>query len=143
VKKPARDLAENLSLYGYGIGYFAARELQTQVNDMISILSQPDIRSAYGATSMWQVVEQVAVSDLGGAVNMLRYRTLATTGAVVIAWLAQHSSLLTSSTSSTVLNVSQIRGAKHSAKPTLKPNDRDLTDACEQWLAMTGTPDET
>ena len=141
VKKPARDLAENLSLYGYGIGYFAARELQTQVNDMISILSQPDIRSAYGATSMWQVVEQVAVSDLGGAVNTLRYRTLATAGAVVIAWLAQHSSLLTSTTRSTVLDVSQIRGAKHSSKPTLKPNDRDLTDACEQWLAVSGTPD--
>ena len=84
VRKPARDLAENLSLHGYGIGYFAACELQTQVNDMISILSHPDIRSAYGATSMWQVVAKVAVADLGGAVNTPRYRTLATTGAVVI-----------------------------------------------------------
>ena len=142
VKKPARDLAENLSLYGYGIGYFAAHELHTQINDIITILSHQDVRSAYGATSMWQVVEQIAVSDLGGAVNTARYRTLATTGAVVIAWLAHRSLVLTSSARSVVLDASQIRGSKHSSKPMFKPNDRDLTDACEQWLAVTGTPDD-
>jgi hypothetical protein len=142
VKKPARDLAENLSLYGYGIGYFAAHELHTQINDIITILSHQDVRSAYGATSMWQVVEQIAVSDLKGAVNTVRYRTLATTGAIVIAWLAQCSLVLTASTRSTVLDASQIRGSKHSSKPTFKPNDRDLADACEQWLAVTGTADE-
>jgi hypothetical protein len=91
---------------------------------------------------MWQVVEQIAVSDLGGAVNTARHRTLATTGAVVIAWLAQRSLVLTSSARSVVLDASQIRGSKHSSKPMFKPNDRDLTDACEQWLAVTGTPDD-
>jgi hypothetical protein len=143
VKKPARDLAVNLSLHGYGIGYFAARELQTRINEMVSILAHPDVRSAYGATSMWQVVEQVAVSELGGAVNTLRYRTMATAGAIIIAWLAQRSSLLTSNARSMALDIKQIRGSKHSPKPTSKPNDRDLTDASEQWLAVTGTPDET
>ena len=142
MKKPARDLAENLSLHGYGIGYFTARELQTQIDEMFGILSHSDVRSAYGATSMWQVVEQVAVSELGGAVNTLRYRTLATAGAIVIVWLAQRSSLITSTARSTVLDVKRIRGPEHSPNPTSKPNDRDLTDACEQWLAVTGTPDE-
>jgi hypothetical protein len=109
---------------------------------MISILSRPEVRTAYGATSMWQVVEQVAVSDLGGAVNTARYRTTATAGAIIIAWLAQHSSVLTSAAKSTVLHVKQIRSSDHSSKPTSNPNDRDLTDACEQWLAVTGTPDD-
>jgi hypothetical protein len=142
VKKPARELAQNLSLHGYGVGYFAARELQTQINEMVAILSHPDIRSVYGAATMWQVIEQVAVSDLGGAVNTVRYRTTAMTGAIIIAWLAQRSSVLASTKRSTVLDVKQISGSAHSPKPTSKPNDRDLSDACEQWLAVTGTPDE-
>lgn len=132
VKKAGRKLAENLSLHGYGVGYFAARELQTQINEMVTILSHPDIRSAYGAASMWQVIEQVAAADLGGAVNTVRYRTTAMAGAIIIAWLAQRSSVLTSNKRSTVLDTKQIRGSDHSPKPTSKPNDRDLTDACEQ-----------
>ena len=142
VKKPARELAQNLSLHGYGIGYFAARELQTQINEMVMILSHLDIRSAYGAASMWQLIEQVAASDLGGAVNTVRYRTTAMAGAIIIAWLAQRSSVLASNKRSTALDTKQIRGSDHSPKPTSKPDDRDLTDACEQWLAVTGTPDE-
>src|SRR5262249_41916518 len=60
VKKAARDLGQNLSLHGYGIGYFAATELQNQIKEIITLLSDPDIRQAYGARDMWQVIDQVA-----------------------------------------------------------------------------------
>lgn len=141
VKKPARHLAENLSLHGYGIGYFVARELQTQINEIIDILSHPDVRSFYSANSMWQLIEQVATSDLGGAGNTPRYRTMAIAGAIVIRWLAKRSSLLASAAKLRVLDVEQIRGDHRSPKPTLMPTDGDLADACEQWLAVTGIPD--
>ena len=80
VRKSARDLANNLSLHGYGMAYFMATELQKQVKDVIKLLSDPDIRQSYGARDMWQVIDQVAALELGGARNSLRYRTMAASG---------------------------------------------------------------
>jgi hypothetical protein len=137
VRKRARELAANLSRHGYGIGHFAASELQTQTNDMIAILSNPEIKSAYDAASPWQVVEQIAVSDLGGAVNTARYRTMAVAGAIIIQWLAQRARILPSIEKSPALNLKQIRDGVRSPKPITNPTDRDLTDSCEQWLAAT------
>ena len=77
VRKAARDLASNLSLHGYGMAHYAAREVQAQVNFMIKLLQDPEIRGCYGARDMWQVVDQVATYDLGGAKTSSRYRTLA------------------------------------------------------------------
>jgi len=144
VRKAARDLAGNLSLYGYGIAYFAATDLQAQIQEIIKLLSNPEIRSAYGARDMWGVVDQVASLELGGARNSFRYRTMAQSGAVVIRWLADNAGRLTGARTSSILDITEIRNAASYAdrhKPTVDPTDRDLVDACEQWLAVTGTPD--
>ena len=45
---------------------------------------------AYGARDMWQVIDQVATLELGGARNSARYRTLATCGAIITTWLAKN-----------------------------------------------------
>ena len=146
VKKAARDLGANLSLHGYGIGYFAATELQTQIREIIRLLSDPDIKTAYGARDMWQVIDQVASLELGGAKNSIRYRTMATSGAIIIRWLATHASVLVSTDQIIVLDVNQLRNLNsmraRGVKPTVLPTDRDLVDACDQWLAVTGTADK-
>jgi hypothetical protein len=145
VRKSGRDLAANLSLHGYGVAYFAATELQSQIKDAITLLSDPEIRNAYGARDMWQVIDQVATLELGGARNSVRYRTMATAGAIIIRWLADRSDLLASSSRAPLIDPDVLReGAPVrpiGTKPTTNPNDRDLVDACEQWLAVTGTPD--
>jgi hypothetical protein len=146
VKKSARDLGANLSLNGYGIGYFAATELQSQIKEIITLLSDQEIRTAYGARDMWQVIDQVASLELGGAKNSIRYRTMATSGAVIIRWLAQRASLLVSTDQIIVLDVNQLRNLNslrpRGVKSTVAPTDRDLVDACDQWLAVTGTDDK-
>jgi hypothetical protein len=145
VRKSGRDLAANLSLHGYGIAYFAATELQAQINDIIALLSDPEIKAAYGARDIWQVIEQVSIYELGGAKNTVRYRTMATAGAIIIRWLADHTDRLTGSFGDPVLDIEQIRRPTLRAsgvRATDKPTDRDLVDACEQWLAVTGTPDQ-
>ncbi len=144
VRKAARDLAGNLSLYGYGIAYFAATDLQAQIQEIIKLLSNSEIRSAYGARDMWGVVDQVASLELGGARNSFRYRTMAQSGAVIIRWLADNAGRLTGPRTSSILDITEIRDtASYSDrhKATVEPTDRDLVDACEQWLAVTGTPD--
>ena len=144
VSKAASDLAANLSVHGYGIAHFAATELQQQINESIAILGDPEVKNAYGARDMWQVVDQVATLELGGAKNGTRYRTMATAGAIVIRWLAEHSNELRTSYGQPLLNMAEIRRPSPrpaGQKPTTNPSDRDLVDAVEQWLAITGTPD--
>jgi hypothetical protein len=142
VRKAGRDLAANLSLYGYGMTYFAATDLQKQIKDVITLLSDPDIRQAYGARDPWQVIDQVAMLELGGAVNSVRYRTMATAGVIIMAWLAKRAKRLSDSSFDAILDLTAIRypvPAASGKKPTSDPTDADLVNACEQWLAVTGT----
>ena len=144
VRKAGRDLAANLSLHGYGMAYFMATELQKHVKDVINLLSDPDIRNAYGARDMWQVIDQVAALELGGSKNSVRYRTMAASGAIIIAWLSDNARRLSSSFDP-VLDIDEIRNPAprpSNSRPTAHPTDFDLVNACEQWLAVTGTQDE-
>jgi hypothetical protein len=142
VRKSGRDLAANLSLYGYGMTYFAATDLQKQLKDVIDLLSDPEIRQAYGARDPWQVIDQVAQLELGGAVNSTRYRTMATTGVIIMAWLAKRAKRLYDSSFEDILDLNVIRypvPAASGKKPSVDPTDADLVNACQQWLAVTGT----
>lgn len=142
VRKSARDLAGNLTLHGYGMAHFAGRELTQQINMTIKLLSDPEIRGAYGAKDMWQVVDQVATYDLGGAKTSSRYRTLASCGLIITAWLSRNIAKIVSPTEP-IIDMSQVRfpnfGDGHNA--TTNPNDYDLVNACELWLADTATTD--
>jgi hypothetical protein len=142
VRKAARDLASNLSLHGYGMAHFAARELQEQIKFMIGLLQDPEIRGVYGARDMWQVVDQVATYDLGGARTSSRYRTLATCGTIITAWLAESVNRINRATGP-VIDIEVVRNPPidDGHKATRKPNDYDLVNACELWLADTATSD--
>jgi hypothetical protein len=146
VRKAGRDLAANLSLHGYGVGYFAAAELQDQIRDSIKLLSDPEVLNAYGSRDMFQVIDQVATLELGGARNSVRYRTMANSGAIIIRWLADRADLLTSSATAPLLDLDEIRRGtrvrRRGVRPTVKPTDVDLVEACESWLAVTGTPED-
>ena len=145
VRKAGRDLAMNLSLHGYGIAYFVATDLQKQIKDVIKLLSDPDIKNAYGARDMWQVIDQVAALELGGARNSVRYRTAAVSGTTIFAWLAKHARELGNSSFAPILDVDEIRSPSPrppNTKATTDPTDFDLVNACDQWLAVTGTQDD-
>jgi hypothetical protein len=143
VRKAARDLAANLSLHGYGMAYYAALDLQTQIKFMIQLLGDADIRSAYGAHTMWQVVDQVATLELGGAKTSSRYRTLATCGAIITAWLANNVTRIMRATGP-IIDIDDVRSPvprSQGVKATTNPTDYDLVNACELWLADTATSD--
>jgi len=142
-RKAARDLVENLSMHGYGMSFYAAQELTNQVNDIIEILSDADIRSNYGARDMWQVIDQVATLELGGAKSSSRYRTLATCGTIITAWLANNTRRIMNPTDP-ILDMNEIRHPQpklSGQKATTDPNDYDLVNACELWLADSAVSD--
>lgn len=145
VRKAARDLGTNLSRNGYGIAYFAATELQQTILKFRDVLMDPDLRNAFGARDMWQVIDQVNVNYLGGAKNTQRYRTQSRAGAIIIRWVANNTQRL-ANISGAVLSIDaisnpqlQISAAGHN--PTVDPTDWDLVNACEQWLAVAGVQD--
>lgn len=145
VRKSARDLAQNLSLHGYGMSVFYALELQGLINTVIDLLRDREIMGAYGARDMWQVIDQVATLELGGARNSIRYRTLASCGAIITAWLANNVKRYNQATSNRVINVEEVLSLdppSAGAKATTDPTDYDLVNACELWLADTATSDE-
>ena len=122
VRKAGRDAAANLSVHAYGIAYFAATELQTMILEYRDKLSDPEIRGAFGARDMWQVIDQVNANYLGGTRNTHRYRTQARAGAVIIRWLANHHERLTGRFGEVIsiaaLTNPQLRG---SDQPTVAP----------------------
>jgi len=143
VRKAARDLATNLSLHGYGMAFYAAVELQGQINFMIELLGDPEIRSNYGARDMWQVIDQVATLELGGAKTSSRYRTLATCGTIITAWLAGNIGRIMRPTGP-LLDMNKVANPQPHApgeKAITHPNDFDLVNACELWLADTAVSD--
>ena len=90
VRKAGRDLGANLSRNGYGIAYFAATEMQKTILEFRDVLKNPDLRNAFGARDMGQVIDNVNVNYLGGARNTHRYRTQTRAGAIIIRWIATH-----------------------------------------------------
>jgi hypothetical protein len=144
VRKAARDLAMNLSSRGYGMTYYLARDLRDQISEIIKLLGDKQIMAAYGARDMWQVIDQVATLELGGARNTSRYRTLATCGAIITAWLANKVERYNKATSRVIIDIDEVLSLDPptSPDPTKTPTDYDLVNACELWLADTATSDQ-
>jgi hypothetical protein len=147
VRKAGRDLGANLSRNGYGIAYFAATELQQSILEFRDILSDAELRNAFGARDMWQVIEVVNANYLGGSRNTHRYRTQSRAGAIVIRWIANNVQRL-SNMSGPVVGIEQIinpqlRELNPNRNPTTEPSDWDLVNACEQWLAVGGVQEQS
>ena len=144
VRKAGRDLAANLSVHSFGIVRFAAAELQTTILEYRDLLSDPELRACFGARDMWQVMDQVNANYLGGPRNTHRHRTQARSSAVVIRWLANYHERLSGRYGEVIsinaLTNPQMRG---SDQPMVDPNDWDLVQACEQWLAVGGVQEDS
>jgi hypothetical protein len=134
VFKSAKDLAVNLSLHGYGIAHFAAVELQQLVRDVKAMLSFDDVLKAYGVLDQPQLVERVSSLYLGGSVNGVQKRTMATAGANIIQWLARYAPALSGSDSGGLAKLI------FTPKDPTDPID-NIANNVERWLAVTGTVD--
>lgn len=144
VKKAARDLAHNMSSRGYGMAFYAAADLNKQINEIIQLLSNKELQRVFGATSPYDVIEQVAQTELGGARNSSKYRMLATSGAIITNWIADHAARLRDPTLPMIdlQNVAYPPARASGATAVSNPTDYDLVNACEMWLADSAMGDE-
>lgn len=121
--RAARALAANASAHGAGLAG-AVKDLSVIANLLRSVLQAPEIRRAFGARDMWQVIEQVGKVYLGGARNVARHRRLAEAGSAILGWVAEQADAL----------------VKPAAPPPFP--DEALLDAVQAWLAARGERDD-
>lgn len=137
-----RDLALNLSMYGDGLAWFAASDFKAEVQQAMELLSSAELQIAFGAKTPWEVIYNVAASELGAALNISRAHIRADSGVIIIRWLANRRARLLKPRSANILkqeDISEERtAASQNKNPMLYPTDFDLVKACEQWLGVTG-----
>ncbi len=107
VAPAATELRDNLAEHSDEHSTAAAIELRGTIAAICDVLSDLELRSAYKADDMWQVVEAVQ-REFGGGPDVQRVRTLAATGAQILSRLEQL---------------------------TDGPADAELVAAAEAWLA--------
>jgi hypothetical protein len=138
-----RTLAINLSTHGHGLAWFAAKDFKLEIKQVIELLSDAELQSAFDAEDPSQVIHNVAASELGARPNVPRAHTRAKSGVIIIRWLANRRARLLSPRSANILKHEDIcegrTAASQNKKATVYPTDSDLVTACEQWLGVTGT----
>jgi hypothetical protein len=138
-----RALALNLSIHGHGLAWFAAQDFKPEIQQVTELLSDEELQSAFGAKDPGQVISNVAASELGARPNVRRAHTRATSGLIIIRWLANRRARLLRPRSANILRHEDIvegrTAASQNKKPNVYPTDSDLVTACEQWLGVTGT----
>ncbi len=127
VRDAARALAANASASGGGSTPAIAQRLKAEVRAALQLLGDPQIEQAFGARDLWQVIDQVNRNELGGAVNVTRYRTWAQAGSVALEWLAAHATVICDP-------------AQRAAD--VSPDNAALLQAVEQWLAVSGVQED-
>lgn len=93
VRKAGRELAANLSLYGWGSAHTIARRLNGHIRTALHILAMPQVQQAFGATNEWQVVERVCQQELKQIPNILKHKTMAESGKAVLDIVAKHAAV--------------------------------------------------
>jgi hypothetical protein len=111
----ADALGLNLTAHASGGVAITAAALVRHAREALDLLAEPEIDAAYGATTVWQLVDRVSSLYLGGAQNVGRLRMRAEAAQRILTWLAD--------------------GA---GTGTPDVDDSALRDAVEQWLAVSG-----
>lgn len=153
VRKAGRDLAANLSLYGWGGTHFAARRLRQHIDQALDILKQPSVQKAYGVTNIYGVIERVASSEFNTVPNIVKNRTMAEAGKAIIDIVAKHADKW--SRTGTAPLFSELPAGFSSSggtfglptnflvvTPDIPDEDRDtLLRQTQYWLAVNGIKD--
>src|SRR5262249_5324124 len=147
VRKAGRDLAANVSLYGWGGTHSAARRINGHIVSALDILSQPSIPKSYGVTNQDQVIERGAAAEFGVTPNIVRLRTMADAGNKILNIVARHHNVWTRSNGKPLFEertaASQLGGVGTTTPGDIPLADRDeLMNQTQLWLAVNGVKDD-
>jgi hypothetical protein len=140
VRKAGRDLAANLSLYGWAATHFAARRLRQHIELALNILKQPSVQKAYGVTNPYQVIERVAALEFNTTPNIVKHRTMAEAGKQILDLVAKYAYVWNKSNGSPLFSET-LGGVPYSGD--ISDEDREtLLRQTQYWLAVNGIKDD-
>jgi hypothetical protein len=143
VRKAGRDLAANMSLYGWGGTQFAARRLNQDISNAVAIVMMPDIQSAWGVQSAWQVVERVCSQEFNFTPNVVKYRTMAESGKAILDLVAKYYNKWGSTTDNPLFcNHFDSQGTCIGTFDITPDDQRKFMRHTEYWLAVNGIKDQ-
>ena len=94
-----------------------AKQLTADIQRALDLLGDSEVQQAFGARDIWQVIDHVNTTYLGGARNVARIRTKAQAGRCIFGWLAKLD------------------------QPSTQ-DDAELVDAVQRWIAASTTSDD-
>lgn len=89
-RKTGYSLALLASAGGGGPASYGIQRLNEHAKQAIEFLKDRSILDAFGAMSMYQVIERVSQTHLGSSVNTARWRSLADAGSRILQFIADH-----------------------------------------------------
>lgn len=143
VRKAGRDLAANVSLYGWASTHYAAKRLSRQIELSFNILRQSAIQRAYAATGPFQVIERVTSAEFRQVPNIVRHRTMADAGNSILNIMAAYPTAWTSGSARQPLFSEPPLLAGRTAVIGIIPSDKvqELLRQTQYWLAVMGVQD--
>lgn len=137
IRKAGRDLAANMTLYGWAATQFAARRLRQHIEEALSILKQPSVQKAYGVTNLYQVIERVAALEFNSTPNIVKHRTMAEAGKEILDIVAKYAHVWTKTDGTPLFSESGVK-----IRPDIEDEDREkLLRQTQYWLAVNGIKD--
>ena len=98
VRRAGLDLRNNLKFVSYGHLNVMTKEVMHLLDEAFRILRSPDILNLFGASTAWDVVEEVSERYFGTHVNTSSRQRMAVAGREILRWLAQRTIRSTSRT---------------------------------------------
>jgi hypothetical protein len=142
VRKAGRDLAANLSLYGWGGTHFSARRLNGHIATALDILNQPSIQKSYGVTNPYQLIERVASAEFGVTPNIVRLRTMADAGNKILNIVAKYHNVWTRSNGQPLFEEPAFNGDGVIPGDISLADRNELMNQTQFWLAVNGIKDD-
>ncbi len=143
VRSAIRDLATNVTLYGWGSAAFVANRLMRDIQNALDILRNPQILRAYAVTNPWQVIERQMVADTGSAPNIVKYRTIAQEAKTIFDLIAKYATVWSGATGKPLFPDPTVTNADGQTISDITPDDTTrLMRSTELILAVQGAKDD-
>jgi len=139
VRKAGRDLAANVSLYGWAGTQADAHRLKNHIKTAFSILKMPQIQKAYGVSNPYQVIERVSSNEFGQAPNIVKWRTMAEAGTALLNLISKYAGVWSTNSAQSLFPEPDPLSQSRVTPSDIPAADRDVfLLQATNWLAVQG-----
>lgn len=115
VRRAGLDLRNNLKFVSYGHLVVMTKEVMKLLDDAFRILQSADVRNLFGASTAWDVVEEILTRYFGEQVSTSPRQRMAVAGRDILRWLGQGT-------------------IRSTSRSQFESSLIEIADASEEWL---------